>query len=231
MNNHAGFEIELLYVVVNYGLGSKIMAHAKKFGVTGGTVFLGKGTIKNSFLEMLGINESRREILLMVGEKNSIFTAIGELNKKFSFHKKNHGIAFTVPVQEVIGARSLTGEETEAGEKVVKNKESRGVEKTMYNLIFVIVEKGNGEHVVEAANKAGSRGATIINGRGSGIHETSKLFSMHIEPEKEIVMIITQSSLTEGIVEKVREELKIDEPGKGIIFVQNVSSTCGLYEK
>lgn len=214
------FKIELLYVIVNYGLGTKVMEHAKKFGVTGGTIFLGKGTIKNSFLEFLGINESRKEVLLMVGEKTCIDTAILELNKKFAFYKKNKGIAFTVPVKEVIGARGME-------EKI--NNESRGVEKSMYNLIFVIVEKGNAEHVVEAANKAGSRGATVINARGSGIHETSKLFNMHIEPEKEIVMIISQNSLVEGIVESIRKEMKIDEPGKGIIFVQDVGSTCGLY--
>ena len=83
--------------------------------------------------------------------------------------------------------------------------------------------------MVEAANKAGSRGATIINGRGSGIQETSKLFAMDIEPEKEIVMIISQSSLTEKIVSSVREDLKIDEPGRGVIFVQEVNKACGLY--
>lgn len=218
-NNIADFEVELLYTVVNYGLGTKIMAYAKKFGISGGTVFLGKGTIKNSFLEFLGINESRREILLMAGEKNIVRKTLSELNKKFLFHKKNHGIAFTVPIKKIIGARCLAE----------KNNENRSVEKVMYNLIYVIVEKGNAEFVVEAANKAGSRGATVINARGSGIHETSKLFAMHIEPEKEIVMIISQSSLTEGIVESIRKELNIDEPGKGIIFIQDVSEACGLY--
>lgn len=221
-NNLLNLELELMYVIVKYGLGSKIIKYAKKFGVTGSTIFLGKGTIKNSFLEFLGINEARKEIVLIVGEKNLITLTMKELDKKFAFYKPNHGIAFTIPVLKTIGTSYLN--------KVEENiEESRGVEKFMYNLIVAIVEKGNGEHVVDAANKAGSRGATIINGRGSGIHETSKLFAMTIEPEKEIVMIISQNNLTEGIVSSIRKELNIDEAGKGIIFVQDVNNACGLY--
>lgn len=215
-------ELELMYIIVNYGLGSKIIKYAKKFGVTGSTICLGKGTIKNSFLEFLAINESQKEIVLIAGERSIIYSVMEELNKKFSFDKPNKGVALTVSIKEAIGARGLK-------EINYNPKESRGAEKSMYNLIVVIVEKGNGEHVVEAANKAGSRGATIINGRGSGIHETSKLFAMDIEPEKEIVMIISQSSLTEKIVSSIRKDIKIDEPGKGVIFVQEVNKACGLY--
>lgn len=99
----------------------------------------------------------------------------------------------------------------------------------MYNLIYTVVDRGKGEFVVKAANKAGSRGATIINGRGSGIHETSKVFAMEIEPEKEIVLIISPSNLTDSIVSSIRDELKINEPGNGIIFVQDVNKAYGLY--
>lgn len=221
-SNLLNLELELMYIIVNYGLGSKIIKYAKQFGVTGSTVFLGKGTIKNSFLEFLGINESRKEILLMIGEKDTLQLTMKELDKKFAFYKPNHGIAFTVPVTKAIGTSCLSKAD-------LNIEESRGVEKDMYNLIVAIVEKGNGEHVVDAANKAGSRGATIVNARGSGIHETSKLFAMTIEPEKEIVMIISKRDLTEGIVASIREEINIDEPGKGIIFIQDVNSTCGLY--
>lgn len=99
----------------------------------------------------------------------------------------------------------------------------------MYNAIFVVVDRGKAEAVIDAATKAGSRGATIINARGSGIHETSTLFSMAIEPEKEIVMILAQVSLTESIVSIIHERLHIDEPGQGILFTLDVNKAYGLY--
>ena len=101
----------------------------------------------------------------------------------------------------------------------------------MYNVITVIVDKGRGDDAIEAATKAGSQGGTIINSRGSGIHETSKVFAMEIEPEKEVVIILSKNDKTSDIVGSIREELKLDKPGNGILFVQDINKTYGLYEE
>lgn len=98
----------------------------------------------------------------------------------------------------------------------------------MYQVITIIVDKGNAEDVVRAAEKAGSKGGTILNGRGSGVHETSKVFAMEIELEKEIVLILSEVEKTEAIISSIRKDLKIDEPGNGIIFVQDVNKTYGI---
>jgi nitrogen regulatory protein PII len=219
-NNPDNKEFELLCVIVPFGLGSKIITYGKQSGITGGTIFLGKGTIKNPILEFLELNEVRKEVVLMAAEKNTGYVTLEKLNKKFNFNKPNHGIAFSTSITSISGITNLTCNET---------NESRGVENSMFNAITVIVDRGKAESVIEAATEAGSKGGTIINGRGSGLHETSKLFSMEIEPEKEIVLIIAENHLTESIASSIREHLQIDEPGKGIMFVQDVNKTYGLY--
>nr|WP_246566297.1 P-II family nitrogen regulator [Tissierella simiarum] len=98
-----------------------------------------------------------------------------------------------------------------------------------YEVIFTIVERGVGQEVVDIATSAGSRGATIINARGSGIHENTMFFSMNIEPEKEIVMIIIEKEKSDKIIKSIKETLQIDEPGKGIMFVMDVNKTSGLF--
>jgi nitrogen regulatory protein PII len=213
-------EFELVCVIVNFGIGTKVMQTAKKYGISGGTVLLGKGTIKNRLLKFLAISDVRKEIVIMVSTKETINHALEQLDNKFKFAKPGHGIAFTIPVCHVIGARSCKSEHINEG---------RGADDMMFHAITVIVEKGNAEAVIEAATEAGSKGGTIINARGSGIHETSKLFAMEIEPEKEIVMILSAKDSTEAIVTSIRNKLKIDEPGNGIIFIQDVNKTYGLY--
>ena len=54
---------------------------------------------------------------------------------------------------------------------------------------------------------------------------------MEIEPEKEVVIILSKKDKTEDIVSSIREELKLDEPGNGILFVQEINKAYGLYEK
>ncbi|WP_163194676.1 P-II family nitrogen regulator [Clostridium thermarum] len=220
-NTAENHEIELICVIVNFGLGSDIIKFAKQHGITGGTIFLGKGTIKNTILEFFDIAETRKEIVLMGAEAATAHTVMEELNKKFKFYKPHHGIAFSTSITGILGTKSFTS-------KI--DNENREVKNPMYNIIMAIVDKGKAEEVIEAAQEAGSRGGTIINARGSGIHETSKLFSMEIEPEKEIVMVISEKSLTETIAKSISEKLHMSEPGNGIIFIQDVIRTYGLYD-
>lgn len=222
MNDNAdttGFE--LVCVIVEHGLGSKILHTAKQNGINGGTILFGRGTIHNRILEFFCMTDVRKEIVLMVAGRNTAQKIIKKLDEKFKFHKPNHGIVFSAPVCDVVGAHDC--------KRDIEN-ESRGAGVTMYQAITTIVDKGKGEQVIEVAEMAGSTGGTIINGRGSGIHETSKLFLMEIEPEKEIVIILSKRENTEAIVSAIREQLKIDEPGHGIIYVQNVTEAYGLYE-
>jgi nitrogen regulatory protein PII len=212
-------EFELICVIVNFGLGSKIIKYARQHGINGGTVFLGKGTVKSSILQLLEINEVRKEIVILAGGNPTACRVMDELSEKFEFRKPNHGIAFSTSISKILGTTHCT---------CIKN-ESKGVESQMYNVIIVIVDKGNAESVIEAAEKAGSRGGTIINARGAGVHETSKLFSMEIEPEKEIVLIISETGVTDKIAASIRDSLEMDKPGNGIMFIQEVNRAYGIY--
>ena len=98
----------------------------------------------------------------------------------------------------------------------------------MYQAITVIVDKGKAVMVIDAAIRVGAKGGTIINARGSGIHETSRLFGMDIEPEKEMVLILAKTENAGTIVTAVSDDLKINEPGNGIIFVQPVDQVIGM---
>jgi nitrogen regulatory protein PII len=210
---------ELISVVVNFGTGSKVLRAAKELGVTGGTVLLGRGTVKSSLLEFLGLTDIRKEIVLMIADTETAERALNELDKQFSFAKPNHGIAFSTDVVGLFGMRDCPS---------YKSRGSTGGE-DMYKAIFTVVDRGKAQEVIDAATAAGSRGATVINARGSGIHEKKMLFSMPVEPEKDIVMILAQDSLVEPISTAIRKALKIDEPGMGIMFVLDINKTFGLY--
>lgn len=214
-------DFDLIVTVVDFGLGSKVIKTARESGVSGGTIFLGTGTVDNRLLEILSLDHVRREIAIMITESSLAFEALEKLNEKFHFDKPNHGIAFSIPVTEVFGTRDSISENN-------KKNEDRRDEKTMYKAIFTIVDRGKGENVMDAAKKAGAKGGTIINARGSGIHETEILFSMPIEPEKEIVMILAKDESVDKITSTIREELKIDEPGMGIMFTLDVNKSYGL---
>ncbi|MDF2843787.1 MAG: transcriptional regulator [Herbinix sp.] len=222
MSNYNSLPVfELIYIVVNYGVGSRVLHKAKEYGISGGAVFLGRGTVNSSLLKFLSLYDERKEIVLLGTDKHTADEALKKLNKDFQFEKINHGIVFTISTCEIVGANCSS---------YTENEGERGVNNSMYQIIFTIVDRGKAEDVIDAAKAAGSKGGTIINARGSGVNETSRLFNMDIEPEKEMVMILSKEDITEDVVTSIREKLQIDKPGNGMIFIQNVNKTYGIYE-
>lgn len=205
--------------IVNRGKASKMLKDAKRLGVSGGSIVYGYGTAKDELLHFLELYEIEKEILFMVIENKSEAILHEKLSKKYNLEKENRGIAFSSPITGLAGVKSF-----------IPNKKIRedGRNTMEHEAIFVVVDKHRGEEVIESAEKYGSKGATIIPGRGSGIHEKGTIFNLIIEPEKDIILMVVESENTNKIIDGIKKDLKIDEPGEGIIFAVGITRATGL---
>ncbi len=95
-------------------------------------------------------------------------------------------------------------------------------------LIVTIIKKAGGDEVVKASRKAGAQGGTILYGRGTGIHENKSILGLMIEPEKEIVLTITESCIADNILKSITEAVKLDEPGTGVGFTVPLEKVFGI---
>lgn len=206
-------------IIVPYPKGNEVMKYAKSLGVQGGTSLIGRGTINNPILRWLALAENSKDIVLILtdGQPEQLLNKIAQ---RFQFHRPNRGIGFSIPVLRLLGAANSLGIQT-----CIPKEENMKA----YEAILTIVPKGNGVSIVEAARLAGAKGATILNARGSGIHETAKLFSIVIEPEKEIVLMIVEKDQSSAICQSIVERTGLDQPGQGILFTQPVDEVIGLY--
>lgn len=209
--------LEMLVVIVEQNKASKVLHLADEKGVTASVAMLGRGTASRTIFDYLGLNDKKKAVLMLFGKTEEIMDLADYLVEKLEMDKPNHGIAYIESAFNVFGT-----EDNANGSENIKRGEN------MYNAIYTIVEKGNADDVIEAAEKAGSRGGTVMHARGLGSEEARKVFNMLIEPEKEIVLIISEEAKTKDIVESIRKETQIEEEGKGIIFVTNVEQTYGL---
>lgn len=97
-----------------------------------------------------------------------------------------------------------------------------------HDLIITIVNKGRASDVINASKAAGAGGGTILHGRGSGIHDTAKLFGISIDPEKEVILTLVSSTKTDTVVKSISEQINLNKPGKGILFVLDVKQAAGV---
>ncbi len=98
-----------------------------------------------------------------------------------------------------------------------------------HEAIFIIVNKEKLEAVLAAAENAGATGGTIIHGRGVGNAAKSKLFDLPIEPEKEIILILSEEEKTAAIVEALDQAMNASQNFSGVVFVMPVNETRGLF--
>ena len=98
------------------------------------------------------------------------------------------------------------------------------------SLITCVVVRGAADGVVKAAMEAGAQGATTFFARGTGVRQRLGLLGNLISPEKEVVLIVTQPSLTDPVFDAVILAAKLEEPGKGFAWVQKLERAVGFVE-
>jgi len=194
---------------------------AKEKDIRSVIIILGKGTVKSTALNLLGIKSQRKEIVNIILEKEKAKEMLDYFTKELKLHEPGHGIIYTTPV---ITAGQIIHNRQEASWNTVQGME----EKSMFKKLTVVVNRGMAEDVMDIARKSGAKGGTIIHGRGTGSDFVEKCFGMEIEPEKELVIILMPSDLVGQVVKNLYQELQLDVAGNGILFVEPVLEVRGL---
>jgi nitrogen regulatory protein PII len=97
-----------------------------------------------------------------------------------------------------------------------------------FKVILASVKSGLADPIVDAAKAAGATGATIIQGRGTGLREAKTFFGLSLEAQTDIVMFLVAENMVTAILKAVSEAGKFHEPGTGIAFVLPVDQVVGL---
>jgi len=100
--------------------------------------------------------------------------------------------------------------------------------KQKMDLITAVVLRGKADAVVKAAFEAGAGGATIFFARGKGIREKLRMFGIGISPEKEVVLFVTGKKQTAKIFLAIIKAGKLDIPGEGFAYIQDVNQAIGF---
>ena len=99
-----GYKHEVIICIVNSGFSESVMDAARELGARGGTVIRGRGTAKPQPQKLYGIAiQPEKEIVMILVDtaiKNDILHA---LYKSVGLQTPGQGIAFALPVEDVVG--------------------------------------------------------------------------------------------------------------------------------
>lgn len=97
-----------------------------------------------------------------------------------------------------------------------------------YDLVITIVNHGDSDIVMEAAKSAGATGGTVLTARGLGTKEAEKFFGISIQPEKEVVLIVTKREIKKDIMQAVCKVAGLNTKASGISFSLPIDDVVGI---
>lgn len=104
------------------------------------------------------------------------------------------------------------------------------MESNKHELVVCIVDAGFSQNVMEAAREAGAKGGSILRARGTANPEAEEFFSITIQPDKEILIILVPSPIKDKVLQAVYKEGGIATDAHGIAFSLPVSRTTTIKE-
>ena len=107
------FEHEVIFCVVNAGFSEAVMDAAKEFGARGGTVIRARGTANSESEKLFGITiQPEKEIVMILVPSDIKDDILHALYREVGLKTPGQGIAFSMPVDNVVGISTHT-EKTE----------------------------------------------------------------------------------------------------------------------
>lgn len=209
---------DVIFVIVNIGKASKVLAEAKKKGITGGTIFSASGTVSSNLLRTIGFQEVKKEILFMVSARENTSPAIEHISTLFEFEQPNRGILFSTPVSHLLGTH---GELLNLDVQAIPSAPG-------HECFLTVAPAGSGDAVVAAASLAGSRGGTLFHGQGVLTDPLQMLFGIGLDSAQDIVMNLVTASVADAVEAAIVERLQLDEPGNGILFSFDAENVHGI---
>ena len=108
----AEFEHEVIYCIVNSGFSDAVMDAAREFGAGGGTVINARGTAAPEAEKLFNITvQPEKEIVLILVEAEKKDDILLGLYNAVGLKTPGYGIAFSMPVSNVVGITQFKKEE------------------------------------------------------------------------------------------------------------------------
>lgn len=229
MENEKKISFQLLVVITTPKLAERASELFRKGALPLQYRFHGEGTASSEIMDLLGLGSIDKSVLISMVPKSLSEVLLAKLRSELQLNRANSGIAFTIPLNGAnnlilrILARSM-------GKEVlnIEGKEENSMAESKYVLVAAIVNRGFSGDVMEAVRAAGARGGTVIRSRRIGNEEVTGFWGLSVQDEKEIVLILTESSNKVNLMKGIGESCGMHSEAQGIVMSLPIDSVAGI---
>lgn len=93
-------------------------------------------------------------------------------------------------------------------------------------LLYIIVNAGFADEIVEIAKSEGACGVTILNTRGIGAAQKA-ILGITIDTEKELILIAVDEQVIDNIIKEINKKYGVKSQDHNIYFVLPIEKMVG----
>ena len=192
----------LLFAIVEEGKADYLMQKAKEAGCTGGTILYARGTASNALLCLVGLGDSRKEILLILVEDDKKTAVWNALTKK----SLAQGLLASIQTSQDCCSEAPS----------------------QWDMVNIICASGYSDDIMASARKATAAKATIIEGRGTAKSDDIAFYGSTLVPEKELLIMFLNKDKTTQVLQAIAALPCMQKKGSGIAFTYSVQELVSL---
>lgn len=184
-----------------------------------------KGTASGELQDLLGLGDIDKSVIISYLPKKNADCMVQVLKEELYLGTPGSGVAFTVPINAAsLGIARLM--ETVKREDLQECEED--TMKSDYSMILAFVNQGYSEEVMAAARGAGAGGGTVFHTRRVGSDEALQFWGIHIQEEREIVLILSRKEKKSAIMNAISQSCGARSEANGMVISVPVDEVAGL---
>ena len=184
---------------------------------------LGRGTATREHLLISRMTGVEKAVMATVADGETTHRLIRRAEEQLYIDIPGNGIMITIPIKSAGGISTLA--------YLTDQKPGDGKKPEMkfdYELIYVILNEGHSDEVMNAARPAGAAGGTVLSAKGTGIRQQEKFQGLTLADEKEVILIVAKASKKAAIMQAIIAQAGTHTRAGAVCFSLPVSQVAGL---
>ena len=197
----------------------------------------GKGTAPSEMLDIFGLSGAVRLITIGIMPKPLVSRLTSSLQEEILFHKRGGGIMLSLPItgmqNPVFQMLSEEAKDALKGriEERIRKEMEEIKEQLKYVVIWVSVDAGYSDEVIDAASEAGAKGGTVRKGRQRNSERVQDHLGLSLQEERDFVLMVVPKEKKADIMTAIGKACGLCSQSHGILLSLPVDEVMGLEEQ
>ncbi len=192
--------------------------------------FRGQGTASTELLDICGLSGTARLITLAMLPQAGMQKFWPAIEAQVHLSQRGGGIAATIPINGIQNQifQLINDQMRHEIQESMEGDEMTMNEQAGYSMVYVSVNAGFSDDVIDAAQKAGAKGGTVIRGRRRTTENVAQFLNLPIQEEQDFVWIIVPKEIKNDVMSRIAASCGLNTKAHGMIASMPVDEAVGL---